>query len=123
MMVYHNEMKASYLTAVDVDQVVERIISRGEAHFRYIWDESSAEERLVLQAMAELLIGQDGVPAKALRAFLSERGQTSTDRWKTALRSLTGRDILTTNDDKNPLYRFKVDLIRSWVAQTRPSIS
>lgn len=123
MMVYHNEMKASYLTAVDVDQVVERIISRGEAHFRYIWDESAEEERLVLQAMAELLISQDGVPAKELRSFMAERDLKSQDRWKSALRSLTGRDILTTNDDKNSLYRFKVDMIRLWVTQTRPSLS
>lgn len=122
MMVYHNEMKASYLTAVDVDQVIERIIGRGEAHFRYIWDESSEEERLVLQAMAELLVGADGVTAKELRAFLSECGCTSADRWRQALASLQNRDILAANDAKSPLYRFHVDLIRLWVQRTRPSL-
>jgi hypothetical protein len=120
MMVYHNEMKASYLTAVDVDQVIERIIGRGEAHFRYIWDESSAEEQAVLQGMAELLISADGVTAKDLRTFLTERGCQSADRWKNALTSLENRDILSRNDAKSPLYRFTVDLIRLWVGRARP---
>ncbi len=122
MMVYHNEMRTSYLTAVDVDQVIERIIDRGAAHFRYIWDESTEEEQIVLRAMAELLISHDTVPANTLFAFLKEHGATSADQWKTALRNLKGRDILMTSDLKNPLYRFKVDLIRAWVAQTRPSL-
>lgn len=122
MMVYHNEMKASYLTAVDVDQVIERIIGRGEAHFRYIWDESSEEERQVLQGMAELLVCAEGVTAKDLRAFLTERGLNSADRWKAALTSLENRDILARNDAKSPLYRFHVDLIRLWVERTRPSL-
>lgn len=122
MMVYHNEMKASYLTAVDVDQVVDRIIGRGEAHFRYIWDESTEEERQVLQAMTELLVSADGVAAKDLRAFLTARGLQSADRWKGALTSLENRDILSRNDAKSPLYRFNVDLIRLWVERTRPSL-
>lgn len=120
MMVYHNEMKASYLTAVDVDQVIERIIGRGEAHFRYIWDESTEEEQAVLQGIAELLLNADGVTAKDLRAFLIERGCKSADRWKNALTSLENRDILNRNDAKSPLYRFTVDLIRLWVVQARP---
>ena len=122
MIVYHNEMRTSYLTAVDVDQVIQRIVDRGAGHFRYIWDESSEEEQIILQAMAELLISHDAVPAKTLLAFLDERGVSSSDNWKMAIRSLKGRDILMTNDAKNPLYRFKVDLIRAWIAQTRPSL-
>ncbi|HRQ37345.1 MAG TPA: hypothetical protein PLD25_05460 [Chloroflexota bacterium] len=122
MMVYHNEMKASYLTAVDVDQVIERIIGRGEAHFRYIWDESTAEEQQVLQGMAELLVCAEGATAKDLRALLTDRGLQSPDRWKAALTSLENRDILSRNDAKSPLYRFHVDLIRLWVERTRPSL-
>ncbi len=122
MMVYHNEMKASYLTAVDVDQVIERIIGRGEAHFRYIWDESSEEERQVLQGMAELLVSAEGVTAKDCRAFLTDRGFESSDRWKAALTSLENRDILFRNDAKSPLYRFTVELVRLWVMRARPSL-
>jgi hypothetical protein len=122
MMVYHNEMKASYLTVVDVDQVIERILGRGEAHFRYIWDESSREEQIVLQALTELLISHDGVPGKELRSFLAERGHQSSDRWKNALACLTNRDIITAQDPRTPLYRFKVDLIRLWVQQARPAL-
>lgn len=120
MMVYHNEMKASYLTAVDVDQVAERIIDRGEAHFRYIWDESTADEQRVLQGMAELLACSEGVTAKELRACLEEQGLQSADRWKSALTSLENRDILARNDAKSPLYRFRVNLIQLWLERSRP---
>ncbi|MCP4362509.1 MAG: AAA family ATPase [Chloroflexi bacterium] len=122
MMVYHNEMKASYLTAVDVDQVIDRIIGRGEAHFRYIWDESSEEERLLLRAMTELVVSSDGATSKALRTFLMERGYKSADRWKKALSSLEDREILARSDAKSPLYRFKVALIRLWIDRTRPAL-
>lgn len=120
MMVYHNEMKASYLTAVDVDQVAERIIDRGEAHFRYIWDESTADEQRVLQGMAELLACADGVTAKELVACLTEQGHQSADRWKSALTSLENRDILGRSDAKSPLYRFRVNLIQLWLERARP---
>ena len=45
----HNETRATYLTSVDVDQVVQRILERGEMHFRYLWAESGEEEQLALQ--------------------------------------------------------------------------
>ena len=122
MMVYHNEMEASYLTTVDVDLVVERIVQRGEAHFRFIWAESSDSEKLVLQAVAEMGISGEAVNAKEMRRFLSERGHVSKDRWRRALDSLESRDILVRQNAKSPLYRFRVDLIRLWIDQTRPPL-
>jgi hypothetical protein len=37
MVAYHNEVERNYLTVTSVDHVLERIIERGEAHFKYIW--------------------------------------------------------------------------------------
>jgi len=51
-----------------------------------------------------------------------ERGYKSADRWKKALASLEGREILTRSDAKSPLYRFKVALIRLWIDRTRPAL-
>jgi hypothetical protein len=34
---YHNETQRSYLTANDVTEVLDRIVERGEAHFKFIW--------------------------------------------------------------------------------------
>ncbi|MBK8988914.1 MAG: ATP-binding protein [Chloroflexi bacterium] len=122
MVVYHNETQRSYLTVMDVDRGLERIVGRGEAHFKFIWAESSPEARTVLQAVSELLIGQETVHVKDLRAFLARQGYQSADDWQQALTDLEGRDILTRQSAKSPLYRFKVDLIRLWIDRTRPSL-
>lgn len=37
MVVYHNETQRNYLTVMDVDRGLERIVGRGEAHFKFIW--------------------------------------------------------------------------------------
>ena len=122
MVVYHNETQRNYLTVMDVDRGLERIVGRGEAHFKFIWAESSPEARIVLQAMAELLVGQETVNVTDMRAFLDRHGYQSADNWQQALTDLEGRDILTRQSAKSPLYRFKVDLIRLWIDRTRPSL-
>jgi hypothetical protein len=120
--VYHNEQERSYLTVTDINRVLERIVERGEAHFKYIWSESSSAEQEVLRAMAEMLVGQEAVNVEDMRSYLAERGYISDDGWAAALRSLEGRDILSRGSAKSSLYRFKVDLIRLWVDHTRPSL-
>jgi len=122
MVVYHNETQRNYLTVMDVDRCLERIVGRGEAHFKFIWAESPPEARTVLQAMAELMVSQEAVNVKDLRDFLATHGYDSADNWQHALADLEGRDILTRQSAKSPLYRFKVDLIRLWIDRTRPSL-
>lgn len=122
MIVFHNEVQRSYLTVTDVGQVLERIVERGEAHFKYIWAESSPEEQIVLRGLTELLINAETVNTTDLRDFLSKRGQLSADQWAKALTNLESRDILTRQNVNSQLYRFKVDLIRLWIAKTRPGL-
>lgn len=122
MVVLHNESQRSYLTVMDVDNGLERIVERGEAHFKFIWSESSEEERLALQALAELLVGADAVNVKDMRTFLADRNYHSDDDWAQALLDLEGRDILKRPSAKSPMYRFKVDLIRLWIDRTRPAL-
>jgi hypothetical protein len=122
MIVYHNETQRNYITVTDVREVTDRIVKRGEAHFKYIWAESTPEERQVLQAVAELLISTQEVNVKELRHFLHARGCDSADNWERALVSLEGRDILCRNSSRTALYRFKVDLIRLWIDRTRPAL-
>jgi len=122
MVVLHNESQRSYMTVMDVDAGLERIVERGEAHFKFIWSESSEEERLVLQAITELLVGADAVNVKDMDTFLADRGYESEDGWQQALMNLEGRDILKRPSAKSPMYRFKVDLIRLWIDRTRPAL-
>lgn len=118
---YHNQMAATYLTSVDVDQVVERIVQQGDAHFGFIWADGSEEEQEVLLAVATLGSGGEAVGVREMRQFLGQRGNVSADRWQTALDSLESRDILVRQNGRNPLYRFRVELIRYWIGQKRPS--
>ena len=70
MMVYHNEVARNYLTVVDVNKVLERILERGEAHFKHIWAEFKIEVRDVLRGMTEHVHHNDIVVLQELRALL-----------------------------------------------------
>ncbi|MCB0036541.1 MAG: hypothetical protein KDE51_21060, partial [Anaerolineales bacterium] len=122
MIVYYNETERTYITVTDVDKVLERIVERGEAHFKYIWAESSNEEQLVLRGLTELLVGAEAVNVKDLQKFLADRGYKWDEAWDEALLSVQSRDIITSRTAKSPLYRFKVDLIRLWIDHTRPAL-
>ena len=39
---YHNETERTYLTANDIEAALDRIVERGEAHFKFIWAEAVA---------------------------------------------------------------------------------
>lgn len=119
MMVYHNESRRSYLTSADVDKVLERILERGEAHFKHIWAESSPAERDVLSALTELTQRGDSAATHDLQVFLQERGRQSADNWRSELDSLVAREILSQVDIRSTRYRFKVDLVRLWIERSR----
>ncbi|MCC6607241.1 MAG: ATP-binding protein [Anaerolineae bacterium] len=124
----HNEMHVTYLTVVDVDQVVQRLLQRGDMHFRYLWAESGEAEQLVLRAVAELSRSAAPVTIKALRQFLGERGHVSPDRWQSALARLESRTLLVSQQPMGPAgqsdntlhYHFRAELIRLWLEQMPP---
>lgn len=122
MMVYHNETERNYLTLSDVEKVIERILERGEAHFKHIWAESAADEREVLTGLAELLNGRTVVAKTELQAHLHQQGYESADTWQAALDTLSGRDILNVSNERAARYRYKIDLIRQWIERSRPSL-
>lgn len=122
MLVYHNETERSYVTVADVDAVLERIVERGEAHFKYIWAEACEDERELMLALAELMIGKEAATVTDITHLLIARGCSSDDNWKAAFAALEGRDIFTRRDARSPLYRYKVELVRLWVQRTRPPL-
>jgi len=122
MVVYHNETQRSYLTVTCLDAVLDRIIERGEAHFKYIWAESATHQRLILLALAELLEIKDSVTIEDIAAQLEKRGRPlSGEELAQAASELEARDILSRAGPRSNLYRFSVDLIRRWIYATRPS--
>ncbi|CAG0927466.1 hypothetical protein TFLX_00481 [Thermoflexales bacterium] len=119
---YHNETQRSYLTANDVTEVLDRIVERGEAHFKFIWAESSSNERLVLLTLADLLENTETASADDVEALLDKRACCLDNAAKVpqVLDRLEMGDILTRSGPRSNLFRFKIDLIRRWIYATRP---
>ncbi len=114
---YHNESQRSYMTAADIEQAFERVLERGEAHFKYIWTESTPEEQTVMRMLAEALVGRSDINVPDLQNFGAQCGCAFGNREIEALSSLVGRDIVRRS---GKLYRFTVPLIEKWVHRTHP---
>lgn len=48
-----NEVQKSYITINDVNLVQNRVMETGQVHFKWLWGQTSLEERLVLSIMAQ----------------------------------------------------------------------
>jgi hypothetical protein len=119
---YHNETERTYLTANDIEAALDRIVERGEAHFKFIWAESSSNERLVLLTLSDLLETAETASADDVAGLLDKRA-CCLDNGATVpqvLDRLEMGDILTRSGPRSNLYRFKIDLIRRWIYATRP---
>ena len=118
---YHNETERSYLTANDIEAVLDRIAERGEAHFRFIWAESSATEHKVLSTLANLLETAETVSPDEVQAQLDKQAiDLNGARVGEVFDRLEMGDILTRSGPRSNLYRFKIDLLRRWIYATRP---
>ena len=117
----HNRAGRSYATVSDVNTALSEILSSGEAHFIYLWNESSRTERLVLTAMSRIMTLTGHVTPAQIQDYLNERG-ISLDRHIVveALHHLTLRDILSTQVDDQPLgiastYSWRLGLLGLWI--------
>jgi len=123
----HNRNKRSYITIDDVDQALEEILTLGEAHFSFLWETSSRQERATLVALTRILprLGQAswphlGATASDVALLLTEHGLLIDAREvSTALRSLAAREILQEVPGDIERYVFKVGLVALWVEQHR----
>jgi len=120
IIVYHNESQRSYMTAADVEQSVERVLERGEAHFKYIWTESAPEEQTTLRVLAEALVGRAEINLPDLQDFGAQCGCPLGEAEAQALAALVSRDIITRN---GKLYRYTVPLVEKWVRHTHPVLA
>jgi hypothetical protein len=124
MVAFHNEVERSYMTVTCVDQVLERIVERGEAHFKYIWAGATPDEQRVMLALTDLLPDAEAAatPAQMAEELARKGYQVSGEALTSALTQLQARDIVARSGAQSSLHRFKIDLIRRWIAGTRPSL-
>ncbi len=119
----HNKSQRNYLTIADVNDALEEILATGEAHFVYLWTESTHIERLVLTALSRLMPLTGHTTVVQVTDYLSERGINLERRLVAdALHHLALRDILRTqgNEPARELlategYAWQLGLLGLWV--------
>ena len=116
---HHNKAQRSYMTIADVNTALDEILASGEAHFVYLWAESSPLERVTLTAITRLMPLTSQVTSAQIADYLEERG-VSFERQAVAesLHRLALRDILSVNtvdDSLGETYRWKLGLLGLWV--------
>jgi GAF domain-containing protein len=120
----HNKSDRGYVTVADVNAALEEILAAGEAHFVYLWAESTREERLALIALSRMLpLAGHATPAQVVD-YLADRGLAIERRAITeALHHLGLRDILVAAGDGDgapgDTYRWKLGLLGLWAEKYR----
>lgn len=117
-----NEQKNPYITISDVNATLDQMLSLGEAHFAYLWQQSSPAERTVLNAAAQLMDRERPFHPADLLHYLDKFNLTLTPAEMTlALNRLVQRDILREvgGDELTTLYELKIGLVGLWVARNK----
>jgi HAMP domain-containing protein len=111
----HNKSNRNYTTIADVNSALEDILTSGEAHFIYLWNESTAAEKLALFALSRIMPLTSQMTPIQVVDYLTERGVTiaKTDI-REALHRLALRDILKTDTAAGSGYRWQVGLLGFW---------
>jgi hypothetical protein len=92
------------------------MIELGEAHFAFLWKQSSPPEQLVLASLTRLLGQGPTVTATQIAGLLRQRGVVlEMPDARAALRQLVERDILRETFGQSHKYEYKVELVRLWV--------
>jgi hypothetical protein len=119
----HNRMRRSYVSVGDVNASVEEILATGEAHFVYLWMESTAEQKLALYAMSHLGGAGFLTPAQAADELGRSGVSVQQAALEKAFRDLSARDIFSVlHRPDQPLgvaYGWKLGLLGLWVEKCR----
>ena len=109
----------SVITAKDVENVLPEVVERGTVNLKYVWDDSSQQEKLILVTMSE-------ITARENRLVMEEeigivlRGHeiyAPPAEVSMAFRSLVGREVLVRVEAYS--YKFSVDLMRMWLVENQ----
>lgn len=117
-----NAHQRNYATINDINDAVQEILTSGEAHFAYIWQQAADPERLALAGLAHTL--QPGKawarPAEILET-LAAGGVSQTQRTTLVevLDRLVAQEILEVAQEGALRYRFQIQVLQLWVQTTK----
>jgi hypothetical protein len=119
----HNRQQRSYVTVADVNAAVEEILTTGEAHFVYLWLDSTRDQKLALYAMSRLGGAGSLTPKQAADELHRQGISVDADALGGAFRDLAARDIFTAHQRSDPpfggAYAWKLGLLGLWVETSR----
>ena len=117
-----NQQQRNYATINDVNDALQEILTSGEAHFAYIWQQASPLDRLALAGLAHTLQPGKGWarPAEILDT-LAAGGDSGRDRAQlvASLDRLVRQEVLEAASDGALRYRFQIEVLRLWVQATK----
>jgi len=119
----HNRRRRSYVTVGDVNTALDEILTTGEAHFVYLWMESSPAQKLALFAMSRL--GNTGflTPLQAAEDLARRGAPVERPELIGAFQRLAARDIFSVvqRPDRpfGEAYGWKLGLLGMWVEKSK----
>jgi hypothetical protein len=117
-----NAQERNYATINDVNDALHEILTTGEAHFAYIWQQAAEVERLTLAGLAHTLRpGKGWARPSEILETLASGGDTQTQRSALveALDKLVTQEVLEVASDGALRYRFQIEVLRLWVQATK----
>lgn len=108
------------MTVAEVNAALGEILAAGEAHFIYLWTESSYEERLALTALSRMMPLTGRATPVQVADYLAEHGVTMERRLVAqTLHRLVLRDILRSSAangaESTDVYSWQMGLLGLWV--------
>jgi hypothetical protein len=120
----HNHSQRSYMTIADVNEAIEQTITVGEAHFIYLWNQSTFAERLILMAMGRIVPYAGTVSLVHIADYLESQGANLPRQTvRQGLHKLTLRRIVHTETEweagTGERYRWLLGLLGVWIMRTQ----
>jgi hypothetical protein len=119
----HNRLRRNYVTVGDVNASLDEILTAGEAHFVYLWMESTPAQKLALFAMSQL--GGIGylTPLQAADDLARRGAPVQRPELIGAFQQLAARDIFSVvqrpDQPFGEAYGWKLGLLGMWVEKRK----
>jgi hypothetical protein len=119
----HNRLQRSYVTVGDVNTALDEILTTGEAHFVYLWMESTPAQKLALFAMSHLGSAGFLTPVQAAEDLARRGAPVERPELIGAFQQLAARDIFSMAQRPDlpfgEAYGWKLGLLGMWVEKSK----
>ena len=116
-----NSQGVGYITISDVNAAVEEMLQLGASHFGFLWERSTATERLLLVAIAHLIPRDTPFrPTELVHVLQPYNIHLNPQEVTGALHRLVEREIMQEiSEGPTTLYALKIGLVGLWVEQNK----